>query len=668
MTSTSTIDPTMDDPRQGTQPTPGDEVPRTPGLRRTAHPPGPVIGGGGRIDAIDGLRAIAILSIVVYHSGVWERGILGVDVFFALSGFLITLMLVRELERRRRVRLADFYARRVKRLLPALVLTLALTGLAVWLFGLPHEADRFGAQALAALLHVANWEQILQNEAYWSGLEHAGPLAHMWSLSITEQFYLLWPPLFVLVICLVSRGSDEATSRALLAATGVAALLTICAAIAPAIAFDGTNHDAIYLGTPTHGAGLAAGTLAALLLASARRWRHDRGRSPSTGRSRLGAAARTAVGSAGIATIVGMSLAAENYRADWLYTWGFAAAAVSAAVLCLALSGPSPLARALSVRPLIAIGRVSYTVFLIHLPLFWLLRALKPQTPPSEILIVGGVASLLLAGIIHHAFAERIRLRRWHARGTVVFVAVFATVAAFVWAVPALSRTAIQPAAGTAVLTLGDSLAHDFAAALQRSGGDYRVVDGGIGGCGITSPEMTGTPAQPELPVPRGCLPWEDRWRSAVIAERPDVVIVTLGWDAVRQRIDGRWTDASEPGFRELYLERLERLTVVFAGTGARVLLTKTRVDTNVASPEAARAHGLLLEEFAHANPGYRLLDLDGYLCSTGRCARTTPDGMPMYLDTVHFTQPGLDHLSPWLAAAIEELHPSASTHGSRTR
>lgn len=653
MTSTQTIDASATG-RQVSSVAGGDEPSRPRRLRRTAQEPGSVIGGGGRIDAIDGLRAIAILSIVAYHSGVWERGILGVDVFFTLSGFLITLMLVREVERHRGVRLGRFYARRAKRLLPALVLTLALTGLAVWRFGLPHETERFGAQGLAALLHVANWEQILRSEAYWSGLERTGPLAHLWSLSITEQFYLLWPPLFVVVVWLVARRRSQAISRALAVAAVVATALTAAAAIAPAVAFDGANQDVVYLGTLTHGAGLTAGALGALLLASARRRWHEGAGAWHRGRPRLVVAVRTLAGLCCLAAIVAMSLSAQSYRSDWLYTWGFAAAGLATAALCLALSGPSPLARVLSLPPLLAIGRISYPVFLIHLPLFWLMRTLKPQTPAVEILIVGGVASLVLAAIVHHAFAEQVRRRRWGAKGAAAFVTVLAATAAFVWAVPAASRAPSHAGAPT-VLTLGDSLAHDVAAALERSGGDYRVVDGGVGGCGIVSPEVTGTPGNPELPVPRGCLPWEDRWRYAVLTERPDVVIVTLGWDAVRQRVAGQWTDASQPGFGELYRRRLDHLDQVFAGTGARVLVARTRSDTNVATPEAARAQAALLEEFVRTRPGYALLDLDGYLCGGGDCAQTTPGGEPMYLDTVHFTPAGLDHLAPWLATAVED-------------
>src|SRR5690606_23464688 len=186
--------------------------------------------------AIDGLRGVAVLSVVVYHTGLYEAGLFGVDVFMVLSGFLITLTLLRERSRRGRIGLGAFYRRRAKRLIVPLLVVLGASALAVAQLGRATDADVFARQGLASLLYVANWEQILRGDAYWDTTGGVpGPLAHMWSLSITEQFYLVWPPLLVLILLLV-----PARRRVPVVGT-LAGALAVVTGFAAALLYDGTN-------------------------------------------------------------------------------------------------------------------------------------------------------------------------------------------------------------------------------------------------------------------------------------------------------------------------------------------------------------------------------------------------------------------------------------------
>jgi peptidoglycan/LPS O-acetylase OafA/YrhL len=144
--------------------------------------------------ALDGLRALAVVAVFAYHTHLpWARaGFLGVDVFFVLSGYLITALLLVEYEREGRIDLIRFWCRRARRLLPALIAVLAVVAVAVPLLA-PEQAHRLRADLLAALGYVSNWRLIFENQSYFAAAGRPPVLQHLWSLAVEEQFYLLWP-------------------------------------------------------------------------------------------------------------------------------------------------------------------------------------------------------------------------------------------------------------------------------------------------------------------------------------------------------------------------------------------------------------------------------------------------------------------------------------------
>jgi len=160
-----------------------------------------------RFTAVDGFRGLAILSVLFYHSGVTSHGLFGVDVFFVVSGFFVTLLALRELRRTGRLRLGAFFGRRARRILPGVVLALIVTVALVARFGTDAELGRARRTAIAGMLQVANWEQLAANQSYWDSLGAINPLGQMWSLSITEQFYLVWPVVLLILWLLFRRHS-----------------------------------------------------------------------------------------------------------------------------------------------------------------------------------------------------------------------------------------------------------------------------------------------------------------------------------------------------------------------------------------------------------------------------------------------------------------------------
>ena len=207
--------------------------------------------------SLDGLRAISVLAVILYHAGAkWmPGGFLGVEVFFVVSGFLITTLLLEERGQSGAVDMRHFWVRRARRLLPALYLLLAVvSGAALLVYR--DAAGRMGGDVLAALLYVSNWWQIFLDESYFVQSGRPPLLMHLWSLAVEEQFYLLFPPLFVAGLAKLGHRRTRT----------VVLVVALASAIEMALLFDeGADTSRIYYGTDTRAAGLLVGVLLAMV-------------------------------------------------------------------------------------------------------------------------------------------------------------------------------------------------------------------------------------------------------------------------------------------------------------------------------------------------------------------------------------------------------------------
>ncbi len=309
--------------------------------------------------ALDGIRALAVMVVFAYHAEMgWARaGFLGVDVFFVLSGYLITALLLTERRRDGRIDLRRFWLRRARRLLPAVVVLLAAVAVAVPLLA-PDQASRIRGDLIAALGYVSIWWLIVGEQSYFESAGRPPLLQHLWSLAVEEQFYLLWPP--VLALALRRRPHRRLVKPLLLGVLGSAVLM--------AVLFQPyADPSRVYYGTDTRALALLLG---AALAAATTRWQLvDRLRRPG----RLILEGCGLVGQAGL----GWAISHVNEFDPLLYRGGFTAVALLAAAMVAAAARPGPpvgLGRVLGSRPLVWIGRRSYGIYLWFWPVLMLTR------------------------------------------------------------------------------------------------------------------------------------------------------------------------------------------------------------------------------------------------------------------------------------------------------
>jgi peptidoglycan/LPS O-acetylase OafA/YrhL len=362
--------------------------------------PEPVKRNQRYMPGLDGLRAIAVLAVIVFHLGFgWAPGgLLGVGIFFTLSGYLITDILLAQLSQRGRIDLPRFWLARARRLLPALFVMLAIVIAWVTIFG-PAQPDQFRKAVLSSAFYVNNWEQILANVSYFARFAPEGPLNHLWSLSVEEQFYIFWPFLLLLGVKLVHERPLPSGVRPRLAVATI--VLAIVAAIEMAILYHPSlDPSRIYYGTDTRAAGLLFGCALAMVWPSRRLSR------------RISPQARNTLDGLGILGLLVIALmiwqVGEFDR--FLYQGGFVALSLATVLVLMPLAHPAcRLGNVLGFLPLRWVGVRSYGIYLWQTPIIVLTG--PDSRPPAGLLGKGlqAAAIFAVAALSWHFVEEPIR-------------------------------------------------------------------------------------------------------------------------------------------------------------------------------------------------------------------------------------------------------------------
>ena len=357
--------------------------------------PRPIDNKGTYLPALDGLRAIAVAAVVAYHLGsdAVPGGLLGVGIFFTLSGFLITGILRSTVERTGELDLRQFWLRRARRLLPAVILVLVVV-LAVTALSNPGEMAVRGAETVAALFYVSNWTTIGLGVSYFARFNGPGPLDHLWSLAVEEQFYVFWPLMVWGLIALFRKRWD----RAALVTLGLAVVSFVAMWLIATPGFDNTRA---YEGTDTRAGGLLVGAALAMLLR------------PAKLSAKLPMRGRVVLDSAGVIALIAIALllTQTDEYSMFLYRGGILLLSLATALLIAVSTHPASLiGKAIGVLPLRWIGERSYGIYLWHLPVIvFLPESVLEDSPWRSVLLC--VIIVALAALSWSLVEDPIRRR-----------------------------------------------------------------------------------------------------------------------------------------------------------------------------------------------------------------------------------------------------------------
>jgi peptidoglycan/LPS O-acetylase OafA/YrhL len=634
-------------------------------MRRIAHVPG-----------LDGLRGLAVCGVLLFHAnGLLRGGYLGVDLFFVLSGFLITSILVREHEKSGTIDLKAFWVRRARRLLPALLSLIPAIALYARTLAAKDELPGLRADALATIGYVANWRAILARRSYWEMFTAPSPLEHTWSLAIEEQFYVVWP-LLVFALLVVAKKNVRA-----LLLTSVVLGLASCAAMAVLYATGG-DTTRVYLGTDTRGAAILVG--AALATSGLVRGKPSR------------VVDGIAIAGAIVLAIAWLRLDGQD---DRLYRGGFWITELAGAALLLAcVRNPEGIvARVFSLKPLRLMGLVSYGVYLWHWPIYVVLTPERVHLGAIPLLVVRIALTLAIAAasyrwferpirekglsgigltrpivIVPSAFAVAVALVVFSTRGGVVKAAAAEPVfvpapppppvekAGVVTTFPAAPPGTIPPAAelppGTLrVLVLGDSVglamgarmhwvqepSHAFVA--HRAIGDCSILDGIV-----PVHSMGGTP--------HGNGNCARNWVDDTKELEPDVALIVIGgafWSTVK--VGWRWRTVCDREWHDAYAKRLaELLTAIAPHAKRRVVLQSAYPVGKWQTPtldDKVDCYNRILTDAA-TEAGAETIDLNAFACPDKTCTMES-QGQPVRPDGLHFDGLGADDTCRWILARL---------------
>lgn len=647
--------------------------------------------------ALDGLRAIAVFSVVFYHLGYrWMRGgFLGVDIFFVLSGYLITSILVSELYGRG-IGLRSFWARRARRLLPAVLLVCIVVAIAVHSLEPTSDWRLRQSDLVWTIFYGVNWHFIASDQDYFAQYLGASPLRHAWSLAIEEQFYVVWPLALIALAWFVRR-----SSWVLALVVGAAAVIS---AVVMALLFDPGAPSRAYFGTDARAHELLVGALLGIGMITRPSLIKDRGKA-------VGFVAVTGL------VAIGVALVAVPDSWSWYYRGGSLLLALIVAALLWAIeSRPfSIVGRALSLAPMRWLGQISYGIYLWHWPVIvfsgiglatLLASPVAPLVRSSIGLnLVRMLLTVALATVSFYVVEQPIRRGRIpRLKLTNRWVLGLAPIAMIATAAGSILLTTVPPviekanAPGeylcpgntlicvrhTASTTLrpilavvGDSTARSLDAGITDLSQkyDWTYVATAQNGCSII--DRVQLPGATDVPKPGNArCPHDNSLIRQQLLDiyQPDLIIAMERF-LLADYVDstGKRVKAGSPEHLRATEQGLEESAITLVSGGAKLVFIRTlpialpldctdqsppsRTDCHVqgSSDRTTAEYDAIIDRVAARHPGtMSVISLANYVCPNDYCFPNV-DGVLLRYDRLHFTKRGARWLAPALYGQLEQ-------------
>lgn len=557
--------------------------------------------------SLDGIRAFSVIAVMLYHANIaWlPGGFLGVEVFFVVSGFLITSLLIEERESTQRIDLKQFWIRRARRLLPAFFVMVSATAVCVAFYATDSAPD-FRRDVLPSLGYFSNWWQIFAVDTPYFAASSLPVLRHLWSLAVEEQWYLVWPLLFTFIFG--AKWMRPKISGVLLVACSGAVM------VATALRFvqdDETRTNFLYLSTLTRASGLLLGAAVAML------WRPWR-KTPT----RFVLARSLVANALAIASIVvlGALMATVHVADERLYQGGLAATTIASAVVIAVVMRPNSLfiKKFFSQDVFVEIGRRSYGLYLWHWPIFVVTHARDSGNRLAVAFAVTVIINEFVYqfveiptrhGALGNWWHNRPQLSAMHRRLPVLITAavvgslsitgikvvgieardlsIDTSTANLIFTVPTtVASPSSLPAASTTTTTIaklprklvivGDSQAH--ALAINKPSGiekTFVITDGSIDGCGIydRGVGVGGTNGNFRRNF-ANCEGFETSWAKSTTKAKADVALVVIGaWEVLDLKINGFTFAFNTAPADTMFRTQMKRGIDALRATGATVAL-----------------------------------------------------------------------------------------------
>ncbi|SKB03152.1 acyltransferase family protein [Aeromicrobium choanae] len=627
--------------------------------------------------ALDGLRAVAIAGVLVFHLD--ERalpgGWLGVDLFFVLSGFLITNLLVFERERWGRISVVRFWGARMRRLLPSLVTVLLAVSVAAWIWTVPGRRTAVAWDIVSSLFYVSNWRFMLGDEQYFDQLSIPSPVRHTWSLSIEEQFYIVFPLLLIAVGLVVRKRRGQALVFAVLALASAAAMATGYA--------NGTEITTLYYSTVTRAFELLIGVCAALFLGHA------------AFRERRSPVLTDVTAWAGLAVVVAAMVGLDS-ESGIVFRGGLVVICLAALVAILAAaSGTNGTFTKVLGSPVPRwIGLISYPLYLWHWPIIVFVHEGVVGLDGLALDAVRVGLSVLLAWLTYRFIEGPVRGRRpffgsarGFSRAVAVLAAPLVVASAFVVAHSEppqgeLSGYALKPGqkplkltpdpytaeARRSTMLLGNSIPYS----LYRNVATHEFRQLSMSqtthlGCDpfALQKRVDGETTEPT----RSCLEWRDEWPALVSAQQPDVLLFFVPQTFLSDLVKGdEVAEFGSPEHERLVREALDEVDRKGGDAGKLALSTLACHDIpafdkvemqQLNDIERVERVNAIATAWAAEND-VPVIDSYAALCPNGYQPLLGND--PLYEDGLHFTNESAPHVWAWMMPQV--LRFADAVHG----